>query len=213
MLTLYYAPGACSLASHIALEESGGTYTSLPIDIASGEQYGEAYLMINPRGKVPALRLGDGGILTENLAIQLFVARSFPDAGLLPAGNAARAACESVMTWFSNTVHPAYRQIRRPGRFAEDEAAHPAIVAYGRKLFDSYLGEIDVMLEGKQWLMGDDFTLCDGYALVFYGWGRAAQIPVADLKNYTAWKDRMIARPAVRTILEREKSPLLSVSA
>jgi glutathione S-transferase len=65
------------------------------------------------------------------------------------------------------------------------------------------------MLKAKQWIMGDQFTLADGYALVFYGWGLRAGLPLKDLASYTAWKDRMLKRPAVRKVLEEEQSVLL----
>ncbi len=90
MLTLYYAPGACSMASHIALEETGTPYETKVVGLAQGEQTKPEYLNgVNPRGKVPALKTDDG-ILTENVAILTYLARTFPDAKLLPS--CARAA-------------------------------------------------------------------------------------------------------------------------
>ena len=80
----------------------------------------------------------------------------------------------------------------------------------GRKSFFANLEEIDRLLQGKQWQQGAAFTTCDPYALVFYAWGFRAEMPVKDLKNYTAWKDRMLARPAVRRVLEREQNILLA---
>ena len=84
MLTLYYAPGSSSMASHIALEEAGAHYETHFVNEDAGEHRTEAYLRVNPRGKVPALRLTDGSVLVENIAIQTYVARTHPEAGLLP---------------------------------------------------------------------------------------------------------------------------------
>ena len=211
MLKLYFSPGACSMASRLTLEESGAKYEEQLTSIAKGEQKTEAYLKINPRGKVPALVV-DGKVLTENVAILSYVARRFPEAKLLPADPFEEARCISTMAWFSNTVHPSFTHIFRPERFAEDQAAHAAIKETGRKAFWANLQEIDGLLKGKEWLMGAQYTTCDPYALVFYGWATRIQMSVKELANYTAWKGRMLKRPAVMRILEREQSPLLEAA-
>lgn len=211
MLTLYYSPGACSTASHITLEESGAKYEPTQVLLAKGEQKTESYLKINPRGKVPALRVDDS-IITENVAIMTFVARRFPEAKLMPTDPLGEARCLSMMAWLSNTGHPCFTHVFRPERFAEDESALPSIKATGKKSFWANLQEIDSIVAGKQWMQGAQFTTCDPYALVFYGWGTRIELPVKDLKNYTAWKERMLQRPAVRKVLEREKSVLLQAA-
>lgn len=212
MLTLYYAPGACSMASHIGLEESGAPYETKLISFANSEQRSEAYLKINPRGKVPALSV-DGTILTENTAILTYVAKRFPTAGLLPADLLAETRCISTMAWFSNIVHPSFTHINRPERFADDPAAHPALKETGRKNFWANLQEIDALLKGNDWIMGAQYTVCDPYALVFYGWGARINLPLKELASYTAFKDRMLRRPTVRKILEREQNILLAAPA
>lgn len=212
MLTLFYGAGACSMASHIALEESGAQYEVQPIQLAKGEQKAEPYLKINPQGKVPALRLDDGSVITENVAILTYIAKRFPEKNLLPKDTAAEARCVSTMAWFSNSVHPCFTHIARPERFSAEESAIPGIKEQGKKSFWINLQAIDGMLAGKQWIQGEQFTTCDPYALVFYGWGTRIELPMKELKNYTAWKDRMMQRPAVRKILEREQSVLLKAA-
>ncbi|HEY6336043.1 MAG TPA: glutathione S-transferase N-terminal domain-containing protein [Alphaproteobacteria bacterium] len=211
MLTLYYSPGACSTASHIALEETRAPYEPRPILLPKGEQRTEAYLKINPRGRVPALAV-DGKVLTENVAILTYLAKRFPDARLLPADLSEEVRCISTMAWFSNAVHPSFTHIVRPERFAEDAAAHGAVKETGRKAFWANLQEIDGLLKGKEWMMGAQYTVCDPYALVFYGWGVRAELPVKELAAYTAFKERMLKRPAVRKVLEREDSLLLKAA-
>jgi len=212
MLTLYYSPGACSMASHIGAEESGAQYEPTQILLAKGEQKTPDYLKINPRGKVPALKLDDGAVVTENTAILSYLAKRSPEKNLLPKDPAAEARCLSMMAWLSNTVHPAFTHIFRPGNFSEDAAAQDSIKAMGKKTFWEKLHEIDGLVAGKQWMQGAQFTTCDPYALVFYGWGARIELPVKELKNYTAWKDRMLQRPAVRKILEREQNILLKAA-
>ena len=191
MLTLYYAPGACSMASHIALEETGVPYEAKPVSLATGEHLKDEYLNnVNPRGKVPALRT-DEGVLTENVAIITYLARAFPQAKLLPDDPLPLARALSHMTYLTSAVHPAFTHIMRPGRFATDESAHDNLKATGRENFWNMLQEIDGLLDGKQYVLGSQYSAADGYTLVFYGWGKRIGLPVEQLKNYTA-----LERPA-----------------
>jgi glutathione S-transferase len=208
MLTLYYSPGACSMAPHIALEEAGATYALELVSIPKGEQQAPEYLNVNPRGKIPALRTDDG-VLTENVAILTYIARAFPQSRLLPEEPIDMARCISHMAWLSNTVHPAFTHIVRPGRFATDESAQQNVKATGRENTWKLLQELDGLLDGQQWVLGLRYSVADPYTLVMYGWGKGHGMPVEQLRNYTAFKDHMLQRPAVRTALEREGSRLL----
>jgi glutathione S-transferase len=196
------------MASHIGLEETGVPYEKKPTLLPKGEQKTESYLKINPRGKVPALVV-DGKVLTENTAILTYLGRHYPEKNLLPKDPFEEARCISLMAWFSNSVHPPYTHYVRPERYAEPEAAHAPVKEMAKKTFMAQVSEIDSLLQAKTWLMGDQYTHADGYALVFYGWGKRAGFPMSDLKSYTAWKDRMLKRPAVRKVLEEEDSVLL----
>ncbi len=208
MLTLYFSPGACSMASHIGLEETGTPYVEKPTLLAKGEQKTPEYLKVNPRGKVPALDV-DGRIIVENTAILTYLARQFPERNLLPADPVEQARSIGMMAWFSNTVHPSYQHHMRPERFAAGDAAIAAVKEMGKKNFWANLQEIDKLLEGKDWMVANQYTVTDPYALVFYGWGVRSDFPMKELGAYTAFKDRMLTRPAVRRVLEREKSVLL----
>jgi glutathione S-transferase len=205
MMTLYFSPGACSLASHIGLEETGATYELKPVLLAKGQQRTAEYLKINPRGKVPALDVGDK-VLVENTAILTYLARRFPDKKLLPADPAEEARCIGTMCWFSSIVHPSYQRVNRPERFSESEVAHAAIKENGKKSFWANLQEIDSMIQGSGWVMGREFTAVDGYALVFYGWALRGGFPVKELGAYTAWQERMMNRPTVKKSVESEQS-------
>ena len=204
MLTLYFSPGACSLASHIGLEETGAPYETKPILLAKQQQKTEAYLKINPRGKVPSLNV-DGKILVENTAILTYLARRFPEKKLLPADPVDEARCVATMCWFSSIVHPSYQHAMRPERFANGESAQAAVKETGRKSFWANCQEIDSMFQGKEWFMGSQYTVVDPYALVFYGWGERAGFPMNELSAYTAWRERMIKRPTVKKVVEDEQ--------
>ena len=201
MLTLYFAPGACSLAAHIVLEESGETYAARRVDFSKAEQRSEAYLKINPQGRVPALVLDNGEPLAENTAILPYLGKRF---GLWPKDALGEARALSLIGFFATSVHPAHAHISRPERYATDTAYFPNIQEQGRKTFHLYLKQIDERLAGRQWV-ADAYSVLDPYAFLFYTWGVRRELPVAELKNYAAHKERMLARPAVRRITEDEK--------
>lgn len=205
MLTLYFSPGACSLASHIGLEETGAPYEAKPILLAKGQQRTEEYQKINPRGKVPALSV-DGKILVENTAILTYLARRFPEKKLMPSDPVEEARGIATMCWFSSIVHPSYQRVNRPERFAEGEAAHAGVKENGRKSFWANCQEIDSMFRGNEWIMGNDYTLVDPYALVFYGWGVRGGFPMKELSAYTAWQERMMKRPTVKKTVDAEQN-------
>jgi glutathione S-transferase len=200
MLTLFYAPGACSMASHIVLEESGEKYEAKRMDLSKGEQRTPEYMKINPLGRVPALKLDDGSPLAENTAILPYLGKRF---GLWPGDLLKEAKALSIIGFFATSVHPAHAHIGRPERYTEDKSAFPGLQAMGKKTFHEYLKQIDAMFAGREWL-SDRYSVLDPYALVFYAWGIRRELPVAELKNYTALKERMVKRPAVQRVLADE---------
>ncbi len=215
MYTLFYWPGSCSTAAHILLEESGAQYEAKPVALAKGEQRTDEYKKINPHSKVPALAV-DGTVIDQNVAILPYIAGQFPEKNLLPKDPFELAQCVAVAGWLASSVHPTFSLVlhpERPGGGTDiGEAAQKAIADTARKTYWANMQEIDSRLAGRQWMMGDQFTFLDPYALVFYGWGNRVQMPMKDLPNYTAFKNRMMARPAVRRILEKEQSPLLKAA-
>ena len=201
MLTLFYAPGACSLAAHIVLEESGEKYEAKRVDFSKAEQRSEAYLKINPQGRVPALLLDNGQPLAENTAILPYLGKRF---GLWPKDAIAEAQALSLIGFFAASVHPAHAHISRPERYTSNTAYYPDLQEQGRKTFHGYLQQLDQRLAGRDWL-SDAYSVLDPYAFTFYTWGVRRELPMAELKSYTAFKDRMLARPAVQRVAADEK--------
>ena len=201
MLTLYYGPGACSMASHIVLEESGEKYEPRRMDLAKGEQRTPEYLKMNPQGRVPLLQLDNGEPLAENTAILPYLGKRFT---LWPTDSMAEAKALSLIGFFAASVHPAHAHVGRPERDTEEPSALPGIKAQGLKTFHNHLKQIDGMLAGREWL-SDRYSVVDPYAFVFYTWGVRRELPMGELKNYTAFKDRMLKRPAVQRVVEDEK--------
>lgn len=200
MLTLFYAPGACSMAAHIVLEESGEKYETRRMNLSKGEQKHAEYLKIHPLGRVPALKLDDGSPLTENTAILPYLGKRL---GMWPTDLMKEAKALSVVGFFASSVHPAHGHIGRPERYTAETTAFPGIQAMGKRTFHDYLKQIDAMYAGREWLC-DTYSVLDPYALVFYNWGVKRELPVAELKDYTAFKDRMLERPAVQRVLADE---------
>jgi glutathione S-transferase len=130
----------------------------------------------------------------------------FPEKKLLPADPLQEARCIATMCWFSSVVHPSYQRSHRPERFADGEAAQATVREAGRKSFWANLQEIDSMMQGHDWVMGNEYTLVDPYALVFYGWATRSEFPVKELSAYTAWRERMMNRPTVRKSVEMEQT-------
>jgi glutathione S-transferase len=190
------------MASHIVLEESGEKYNGRKIDLAKGEQRSAEYLKINPHGRVPALGLDNGEFISENTAILPFLGKRFD----LWAGDdlSREAQMMSFIGWMASSVHPAHGHIGRPERYASDPATFDNIRETGKKNFHGYLQEIDGLYAGKEWLF-DEYSVADPYAFVMYTWGIRRELPVNELKNYTALRDRMLKRPAVQRVIEDEK--------
>jgi len=186
-LTLYIAPGSSSMAPHIALNEIGAPFELRSLSFAKGEQRGAAYLAVNPEGKVPTLIVGDGLILTEVAAILFYLARRFPEAGLLPDGPAAEALVLSWMSFAAATIHPAF--IAGPERV---EAA---------------LRQAETRLGGRDWAVGETISIADIHLFrLFWRIRHTLDLPLGALPGLVAHYDRMMARPAVRRTCEAEQA-------
>ena len=204
MLTLYYSPGACSLAPHVALEELGLEFELRQVLLAEKENVSEDYLKINPRGRVPTL-IADGTAITEVPAILTYLAWLKPDAPLLPAPGTIGLgrACE-LMAWLSSSLHIAYAQLWRPERFLPESADSTALVGHSRTLIRRYCAEVDRWIAGP-WFLGDDYSVADAYLLPFYRWGNRIGLPMAeDYPRWAGWTGRMLARPAVAKAIAAE---------
>jgi len=208
MDTLYYYPGACSLSVHAVLEESGHAYQAKKIDIHGGDNETAEYLAINPRGLVPVLATGDG-LLTEAPAILLHLAEAHPEAGLVPpAGSVARTRCYEWLFLGATYPHPAFSHLMRPERFAADAAASDAVRERGREHFWQALQHLDGRLAGRAFALGDAYSICDPYLMIFYLWGRFVGLPVGDLAAYSRLVGRVVERPAVKRAIADEQLPV-----
>lgn len=199
MLKLFISPGACAMASHLALEEAGADYQTQTINLRAGEQRTPEYLAVNPAGVTPALQTDDG-VITQNAAILGWAAQTWPEKTLAPTDAFGLARFNAFNGWLASSLHPALGKVlfSHPALegAAKDEATNLAL----SKL---QLAE-DHYLEGP-WVFGETWTLSDGYLMVFSRWSRqAGLLDKARFPKLNAHLDAVQARPATQAMLKAE---------
>lgn len=216
MYHFYHSPRACSFAVHVALEETGAPYVAEIRSAEEGETMAETYLALNPKGRVPALSGVPGnaggapGLLTEVGAILVYLARSYPEARLLPSDPASEARCLEWLSWLSIDLHGiAFARIWRPQRFVADAALFPAVMAGGRAHVPTAFDHIEhILADGRDWAVPGQYTVVDPYLAVFWRWGQ--RIGLDDMEGrwplFGSLVDKVLARPAVRRALVQEAS-------
>ena len=204
MLTLYTKPGSCALATHIALAEAGADYSVRHVDEAANELRSPEYLAINPHGRVPALVTPDG-VLTETPALLVYVAQLFPTAKLIPTSDPmAFAQMQSFNSYLASTVHVAHAHKRRGYRWVDDPAAEEAMRAKVPETMTNAFLLIEEKLSGP-WVMGNQYTVADGYLFTLGQWLEGDDADVSKLPNVLAHRARMLERDAVQRALAEEK--------
>ena len=202
-LTLTYAPIACSLVPYILLTEAGAEFDLLPVNLGKGENHGVEYLRLNPKGKVPALII-DGVPLTENVAIQIWIARQFPQAQLLPADPLEQVRAISVMAWCAAGIHPKLTQQQRPERYCELPGSADSVRALGSHSLFELFEIAEGMLAGREWFF-EHFTCADVYFYWCFRRGSLFKPDVSGFRSCMAHMQRMEQRPSVQKLLAYEK--------
>ena len=199
-MKLYLAPAYCSQAVHIALREAGIAADLVEVDTVAGRTAdGADYRAINPRGYVPMLELDDGSRHTEVAALLQYVADLAPASGLLPAaGSRERFEVLQWLTFVSSELHKGFS----PWLFHK-ETADSTRQAVRDKL-KLRIADVDARLAGREWLVGDRFTVADAYAFTILGWAPMVGMSLAAFPNVQAWLARVRARPQVRAALQAE---------
>ncbi len=203
--TLYYSPGACSLAAHIVLQELNAPFELALISTSDGSTLSPAHLRLIPKGRVPVLVTGES-VLTEAPAILIYLAMAQPEAHLLDTSPEALARTVEWFNWLSGSVHAvAVRQVWRPESFTHDHASLDAIIAKGKESLAAAFALIEQRLCSNLWCVGDFYSIVDPYLLVFYRWGNRMSMPMpVQYPTWTAHTMRVLERPAVRRALDGE---------
>lgn len=198
-MKLFSKPGACSLSPHIVLRESGFDFTLVTVDTQSKKtEQDEDYLLINPKGQVPALQLDDGSVLTEGVAIVQYLADLKPDRQLLaPSGSLTRYHTLEWLNFIATELHKGFSPLFRPTTPEEYKAI-------AREQLEQKFYYVNTELKEKQWLMGLRFTVADAYLFTVTRWAHTLRLNLSELEALNAWFERVAARPAVAAALSAE---------
>ncbi len=199
MLKLYYSPGACSLASHIALHEAGVPFEAVRVE-GRGKKTagGEDYANVTPKGYVPALRLESGEVLTEGTAIMPYVADLAPAKHLAPAnGTLERYRLHEWLGYINSELHKSFGPLFTPGMTDEGKTAAKAVIS--RKL-DFTQSQI----ETQKFVLGDTFSVADAYLFTILGWLAHVGMDLSQWPHLKAFRDRIAARPSVQAAMQAE---------
>ena len=198
-MKLYYAPGACSLSPHIALLEAGLPYELVKVDVRAKKlENGDDYLAVNPKGQVPALALDNGELVTEGPVIVQRIADSVPAKHLAPSRDSAeRYKLQEWLNYITGELHKNFSPMFSPV-LADDAKAFFKDRAMGKFKY------IETQLAGRDYLMGKQFSVADGYLYTMLRWADGHKFDLSGLKNLMAFKERVHARPKVQEALTKE---------
>lgn len=201
-LALYYSPGACSLAAHIALQEWGRPFEARRVLIAKGEHLSPDYLALNPQGRIPLL-LVDGHPIRENSGILTWIGQQ---AGLYPErGSLEAARCAELLGWLTSGVHISFALIWRGERFIDDKRLYPLLRARGLAALQSQFRDIEQGLQQGPYWLGESYSVADCNLFPFYRWGwRVGFDMEAEFPAWSAHVQRLLARPAVAKTVAAE---------
>lgn len=206
-LALYYSPGACSLAAHIALRELGVPFELRRVVIAKGEHRTPEFLAINPRGRVPVLVI-DGTPVTELSGILTWLGQQSRDL-FPPAGTLEAVQCSQWLGWLTSTLHISFALIWRGERFCDEASMHSALRVRGLATVASQFAEIERALTKHPYVLGERYSIADANVLVFYRWGGRVGFDMRrEFPCWTRHTERLLTRPAVREAVAAEQIDL-----
>lgn len=200
-MKLYFAPGACSMAPHLLLEELGIAYEGIPVDLKAHSYAGGDYHRVNPKGAVPAMEFDHGEVLTENAVILQFLADQKPEVGLLPRmGSWERYRALEWLNFIATELHKGFAPLFRP----DVPADYVPIV---KSTIAEKLAYVSNRLGSQQFLTGEAFRAPDAYLFVILSWADNMQIDLSQWPNLRAFSDRVKERAATQRMLTAEGLP------
>ncbi|MCX7565597.1 glutathione S-transferase N-terminal domain-containing protein [Sulfitobacter sp. F26169L] len=202
-MNLFYTNGTISIAPAIALVEAGLDHTLTRLDFAKAEQTKPEYLAINPKGRVPALALHDGTVLTETGALLDYIATLAPDARLVPASPEDAAHMRSVMYYLASTMHVAHAHKMRGSRWADNPDSHADMKAKVTENMTACAQFVETECLRGSYVCGDEFSIADPYLFVVCKWLAGDGVTVADFPEIKAFMARMENRESVRTVRDK----------
>jgi glutathione S-transferase len=208
-LKLYFSPGACSFVPHSLLQLTGESFEPIMVKLHKGEQHGDEYKAINPRGQVPVL-VDNDQVITQILAIILYLDQKFPACQFLPSEPVARAKAIETLAWMNNTIHPTFTHIFMPHKFSDQADVQANLKVFNTQIYKGLLSELDTLVQSatSPWLFGDNIGPVDAYALTLTRWGSIAGIDPSTYPALWAHVQKMSADKAVSAVIERERLQL-----
>ncbi len=204
MLTLYYAPHTCALASHITLRDAGAEYELRRVDFKTAEQCSPDFLAVNPKAKVPAM-VTPRGTLTETPAMLAFIAQSYPNAGLAPIDDPfAFAEVQAFNSYLCSTLHVAHAHRMRGERWADDPAAITAMQKKVPQSVGACFELIETQMLRGPWVMGDAYTIADAYLFTIAQWLEGDGVNPAGIPGVIDHRTRMLKRTNVKAAIAEE---------
>ena len=203
MLKLHFAPGTISIAVAIALEEAGVPYEAIKIDFKSAEQTQPDYLSINPKGRVPALTLENGSVLTETGALLDYIADIAPDAGLTPNDPQAAAHMRATMYYLASTMHVAHAHKMRGTRWARNQSSFDDMTAMVPQTMAACAGYVEAEILQGDFVLGDTFSIADPYLFIVCNWLKGDSVDVSLYPKIQNFMAVMEQRPSVQAMRER----------
>jgi len=202
-LILYYAPNACSLVPYVTLTEAGAAFEVRPLNFRKSQHITPEYLHLNPKHKVPVLVI-DGTPLTENVAIQIWIARNFPAAKLLPTDPMQELQAISLLAWCASGIHPFLSRINSPVRVCDLSGAEESVRRLAvQQLFENYK-IADDMLANREWFF-EHFAAIDAHFFWCFRRGTQFNLDLSQFKNCLGHFERMTRRPSVQKLLAYEE--------
>jgi glutathione S-transferase len=206
-MRLHYAPGTISIATAITLEEAGIAYEAVKLDFSAGEQRQEPYLAINPKGRVPALELGDGQILTETGAILEYVASCAPKAELVPVDPLMAARMRSVMYYLASTMHVNHAHRFRGHRWADQESSWADMTAKVPETMAASARFVEDHCLGGPFVLCDRLSVADPYLYVVCNWLPGDGVDLEPFPRIRDFMETMGARPSVKAVRAQGMMP------
>ena len=201
MVSLYYSPNSCALASHILLEEVGANYSVIEINFHKNEQRKSNYLSVNAKGRVPAL-LTEEGVLTETPAILLYIAQKYPQKKMAPLNNIYQLAkAQEFNSYLCSTAHVAHAHLSRGSRWADDPAAIAAMTAKVPETVGACFSFLETGMSDSPWVLGDDYSICDPYLFTITRWLKRDGVDRKNFPRIDAHYQRMKGRIAVKNVI------------
>jgi glutathione S-transferase len=210
-LTLYYAPMTCALVPYVTLTEAGAEFDVQPLNTRANQHKTPEFLSLNPKHKVPVLLI-EGKPLTENVAIQIWIARTFPHAKLLPEDPEAQIHAISLMAWFASTIHPHLTPNARPENYCDLPGSADSVKRVANKMLFEDFAIANERLKDREWFC-DHFTAADAYFFWCFRRALSFKLDLSGFAECTAHFERMQKRPSVQKVVAYEKKVQESFAA